>query len=159
MGSDRIVNRASSDLHGLRTGRSAAGAGNGGRTAQVYPRPSLSPELNRLLSAAVVNARFRRMLLDDPATALAHGYNGEVFDIRPDEQAQVLAIRADTLAEFAAQLLERLWYVRLDARRRGTQETPANGVDQALLRREGPHRPKLGQDEARLCGPFLNASI
>ncbi len=42
------------------------------------------------------------MLLDDPATALAHGYNGEVFDIRPDEQAQVLAMRADTLAEFAA---------------------------------------------------------
>ncbi len=96
-----------------------------------------------------MNARFRRMLLDDPATALAHGYNGEVFDIRPDEQAQVLAMRADTLAEFAAQLLERLWYVRLDARRRGTQET-TNGVDQALLRREGPHRPKLGQDEARL---------
>ncbi len=112
-----------------------------------------------MLSAAVVNARFRRTLLDDPATALARGYNGEVFDIRPDERAQILAIRADTLAEFAAQLLERLWFDRLDARRQGPQETPANGVDQALQKCEGSFKPMLGQGESRLCGPFLKASI
>jgi hypothetical protein len=153
---DKLVNRAPFGLH---KGKAAADAGNIGRSAQVFPRPSLSPELNRMLSAAVVSAGFRRMLLDDPAAALARGYGGEVFDILPDERAQVLAIRANTLAEFAAQLLERLWFERLDVRRQGIKGAPVNGVDHAMQKRETPAQTILGAGESRQGGPFLNAPI
>jgi hypothetical protein len=74
--------------------------------------PSLSSELNRMLSAAVVNTNFRRRLLSDPVAALAGGYNGESFEIKAEELAQIVLIRAGSLAEFASQLIDRLWYGR-----------------------------------------------
>ena len=77
--------------------------------------PSLSPEINRLLSAAVVSAAFRRLLLSDPVAALAGGYSGESFEIQDEELAQIILIRAGTLAEFAGELIDRLWFGRWDA--------------------------------------------
>lgn len=64
-----------------------------------------SPELSRLLSAAVVNCNFRRLLLVNPTAALAQGFNGETFNLPPEEEERVLSIRADTLESFAKQLL------------------------------------------------------
>jgi len=61
-------------------------------------------ELSRVISAAVVNQRFRRMLLSDPAAAVSAGYSGERFVLADDEKAQLAGMRADSLAEFAAQI-------------------------------------------------------
>jgi hypothetical protein len=61
-------------------------------------------ELSRLLTAAVVNKRFCKLLLTNPASALASGYNGESFRLDRDDKDLVLSIRAKSLAEFARQI-------------------------------------------------------
>lgn len=62
-------------------------------------------ELNRLLSAAVVNQRFCQLLLAEPATALGLGFNGESFTLPAHEKSLVLSIQATTLQSFTQQLL------------------------------------------------------
>ena len=62
-------------------------------------------ELNRLLAAAVVNANFCRLLLDDPALALQNGYMGETFLLSEEERALIMSIRADSLTELARELV------------------------------------------------------
>lgn len=61
-------------------------------------------EINKLLSAAVVNAKFRHLLLTDPRAALKAGYNGESFDLDEKTRARILSITAGSLSEFAAHL-------------------------------------------------------
>lgn len=63
-------------------------------------------EISRLLTAAVINHRFCQMLLANPANALAHGYNGEAFLLESEVRDRVLSIRAQNLADFAAQLMK-----------------------------------------------------
>jgi hypothetical protein len=60
--------------------------------------------LSRLLTAAVINQRFRHLLLTNPETALAAGYNGESFSLANEEKDLVLSIHAKSLADFARQL-------------------------------------------------------
>jgi hypothetical protein len=67
-------------------------------------KPVRNQELSRILSAAVVNSNFRLMLLKDPASAIAYGYSGESFSLGSTEQKKLGAIRASSLADFAAQL-------------------------------------------------------
>jgi hypothetical protein len=76
---------------------------------------SLSKNLNRLLSAAVVSPRFQRLLLSDPVAALAAGYNGENFQLTPAEYAAVTSLRVSTVRDFAAQLLRLLQYATGDS--------------------------------------------
>lgn len=71
------------------------------------------PELSRLVAAAVINRRFRRLLLTKPAKAVECGYNGESFRLTPAERQLIFAILAQppgskvkTLEEFAQQLQE-----------------------------------------------------
>ena len=71
----------------------------------VEPLLVASPELNRLLTAAVVNRRFCRLLLTNPLRALTLGYRGEAFQLNPTELQRVSAIRATSLRDFALQLL------------------------------------------------------
>jgi len=71
----------------------------------THATTSLSKNLNLLLSAAVVSPRFRRLLLTDPASALATGYNGEKFHLAPVEYAAVTSLHVSTVRDFAAQLL------------------------------------------------------
>ena len=66
--------------------------------------PLKNQELSRILSAAVVNSHFRSMLLNDPISAIANGYSGECFSLGEKEQERLQAIRANNLADFAAQL-------------------------------------------------------
>jgi len=66
---------------------------------------SHTPELCRLLAAAVVSPEFRRLLLTDAAQALESGYNGTTFGLSAGEQALILSIHANSLADFAAQLV------------------------------------------------------
>jgi hypothetical protein len=68
-------------------------------------KPSNSgSELSRLLTAAVVNRGFCKLLLTNPATALERGYNGETFRLGREEQDLILSIQAQSLADFARQL-------------------------------------------------------
>jgi hypothetical protein len=61
-------------------------------------------EYSRILSAAVVNARFRQALLKDPVQAITTGYWGEKFHLGNEERKRLASIRASSLADFASQL-------------------------------------------------------
>jgi hypothetical protein len=62
-------------------------------------------EITRLLSAAVINHKFCKLLLTNPAAALKAGFNGESFAFSPLEQEQISSIRATTLQSFVEQLV------------------------------------------------------
>jgi hypothetical protein len=61
-------------------------------------------EISRILTAAVINENFRKLLLANPDKALTAGYRGEPFHLAKEERKQLAAIRATSLAEFAAQI-------------------------------------------------------
>jgi hypothetical protein len=63
-----------------------------------------SQELSRLLSAAVVNSRFRALLLTQPQAAITGGYSGESFSLDRQDCERLGAIHASSLADFAAQM-------------------------------------------------------
>jgi len=63
-------------------------------------------EFSRLMTAAVVNERFRKMLLRNPGLALASGYGGESFHLAREEKDRIASIRATSLADFASQLAQ-----------------------------------------------------
>lgn len=63
-------------------------------------------ELSRLLTAAVVSQEFREQLLTNPKLALESGFHGERFYFSKQEKARILAIQADSLQEFAIQLVD-----------------------------------------------------
>ena len=61
--------------------------------------------LGYLLSAAVVNRQFRKMLLEDPETALQRGYLGERFELSRDERERLTSVRAHSLADLARSVI------------------------------------------------------
>jgi hypothetical protein len=65
---------------------------------------SKGKDLNRLITAAVINKEFCNMLLTNPERAVASGFNGESFALETEEQNLVKSIRAASLPEFAMQL-------------------------------------------------------
>ncbi|MDK2981607.1 MAG: hypothetical protein PWQ55_1954 [Chloroflexota bacterium] len=67
---------------------------------------TVSSEYSRILSAAVINSKFREMLLSDPVKAVSSGYSGEKFDLDREDQNRLATIRATSLAEFASRLSE-----------------------------------------------------
>jgi hypothetical protein len=62
-------------------------------------------ELNRLLSAAVVSKSFRNMLLTNPEIAVASGYQGETFNLSPEDQSWLYSIRPANLIDLAANMV------------------------------------------------------
>lgn len=72
-------------------------------------------EYSRILSAAVVNARFRQALLKNPGQAISGGYRGEKFNLGNEEQKKLAAIRANNLAEFASQMSQVQQYHRVSS--------------------------------------------
>ncbi len=73
------------------------------QVATTMQRP-LFEEVGRVMCAAVVDGRFRELLLSDPRAALNAGYNGEKFSFPEDLLELIYSIEAGTLAEFANQL-------------------------------------------------------
>ncbi len=63
-----------------------------------------SEEYGRILTAAVISAQFRQLLLSNPAKALAAGFGGEAFQLSNEDRSRFVAIRATSLADFASQL-------------------------------------------------------
>ena len=77
-----------------------------GLTQNTDPQPSGG--ISRLLAAAVVNQGFRDLLLTDPDQALTKGYQGEEFPLDFNEKNLVISIRADSLSDFALQIISDL---------------------------------------------------
>ncbi len=61
-------------------------------------------EYSRILTAAVVNEKFRRLLLTNPGMAIKNGFGGEAFHLGAEETRRIAAIHVSTLAEFARQM-------------------------------------------------------
>jgi len=61
-------------------------------------------EISRLLTAAVINEGFRKMLLSNPELALAKGYKGETFHLSMEERKRLASIHATSLTDFAAKI-------------------------------------------------------
>ena len=69
-----------------------------------HASPPSEGSLSRLLAAAVINKKFRNLLLTHPEEALQRGFQGEKFQLSGRDRRRVLAIRARDLADFALQL-------------------------------------------------------
>ena len=61
-------------------------------------------EYSRILTAAVVNEKFRKLLLSDPEMAVRMGFGGEAFHLDHADTRRLASIRATSLAEFARQM-------------------------------------------------------
>ncbi len=61
-------------------------------------------EISRILTAAVINTSFRKMLLSNPEKALSGGFKGEAFHLAKEEKRRLASIHAPSLADFAAQI-------------------------------------------------------
>ena len=66
----------------------------------------MHPEFSRILSAAVINRKFREMLLDDPSQAVSRGFNGESFNLSSKEKSELSSLKGLSLADFASQLAQ-----------------------------------------------------
>jgi hypothetical protein len=76
-----------------------------GTQTVTYCKTQTEAEVSRLFCAAVVSKRFRDQLLQDPASAIAQGYNGESFAFSAEMMERFCSIQAETLSDFAAQFL------------------------------------------------------
>jgi hypothetical protein len=76
---------------------------------QISSRITVSPngELSRLISAAVVDRKFRELLLENPTVALESNYGREGFCLSSEEKDLVLSVQQPaSLADFAMQIAE-----------------------------------------------------
>jgi hypothetical protein len=64
--------------------------------------------INRLLAAAVINAKFCNLLLCNPRIAIETGFSDEQFDLSPQTRDIIVSIHASSLKEFAQELIEQL---------------------------------------------------
>lgn len=83
--------------------------------SENHPTSFEEQELCRLLSAAVINARFCQALLSNPAQAVANGYRGEKFHLGREDRQRLAGIRAKSLADFASQLTQPQTFARAAA--------------------------------------------
>lgn len=65
-----------------------------------------SAEFSRILTAAVINKRFQQKLLENPLHAIDGGFGGESFHLSSRERSLVASIKARSIEDFAAQLLQ-----------------------------------------------------
>jgi hypothetical protein len=61
-------------------------------------------EYSKILTAAVVNEKFRKLLLTNPGLAIRNGFGGEAFHLGSEDTRRISSIRVSTLAEFARQM-------------------------------------------------------
>jgi hypothetical protein len=75
------------------------------QTSNQIDNHSHNDELNRLLCAAVVSKSFRNVLLSNPELAVASGYQGETFNLSPDDRSWLYSTRPTTLVDLAANMV------------------------------------------------------
>lgn len=61
-------------------------------------------EYSKILSAAVINEKFRKLLLTNPGIAIKKGFGGEAFHLESEDARRISSIRVSSLAEFARQM-------------------------------------------------------
>ncbi len=61
-------------------------------------------EYSRIMTAAVVNTKFRKLLLSNPRLALKTGYGGEAFNLASEDSERISSIKASSLPDFARQM-------------------------------------------------------
>jgi hypothetical protein len=61
-------------------------------------------EYSRILTAAIVNEKFCKLLLANPELAIRNGFGGEAFHLAKDETERLSSIHAISLADFAKQI-------------------------------------------------------
>lgn len=83
----------------------------------VRTSPVRQTEVSRLLTAAVINQKFRTLLLTNPANAIDRGFQGEPFRLEREEKDRIMSIRAGSLADFARQLTGEFGYTLPSPRR------------------------------------------
>jgi hypothetical protein len=117
------------------------------RAPVSHPSTSLSKDLNRLLSAAIVSPHFRSLLLSNPIAALTAGYNGETFQLTPAEYATVTSLRVSTMRDFAAQLLHMLQSSTEDAAHHAPQSQVAIQPQETLDEQVALHSRRQEADK------------
>ncbi len=70
------------------------------------PHSEVQAEFGRLIHAAIINKRFRDMLLTAPMQTIEAGYCGEKFHFPRDIHDRIEQIRAGSLEDFSSQLLK-----------------------------------------------------
>lgn len=72
----------------------------------IQKQELLTSPIRRLLSIAVADSQFQKMLLNNPAKAIENGYGGEQFILSTTEKSEILAVGCTTsLTEFVQRLL------------------------------------------------------
>jgi hypothetical protein len=69
-------------------------------------RASTQAELGRLIHAAIINTRFRQLLLANPMNIIDRGYLGESFHFPSEMKEQIRNVRAGNLEEFSSRMLQ-----------------------------------------------------
>ena len=85
-----------------------------------------SKEINRLISAAVVDQKFCALLLNNTEQAL-EGYLNERFDLSSIEREFILSIHADSLEEFTGKMINGDANTHLKNGKNGFYRTNGNG--------------------------------
>ena len=67
----------------------------------IYP----DHEISRIMTAAVVNLKFRKNLLTNPLHAIAMGFGDETFALEQEQAEQLANIHATSLEEFATKII------------------------------------------------------
>lgn len=67
----------------------------------IYP----NHEISRIMTAAVVNLRFRKALLANPLLAIKNGYGDERFELEEEQIKRLATIHAISLEDFATKVI------------------------------------------------------
>jgi len=70
------------------------------------PDAALQAEFGRLIHAAIINASFQKQLLSNPSLSIDQGFCGESFQFPAEIKNRIENIRALTLEDFSAQLMQ-----------------------------------------------------
>ncbi|NPV75867.1 MAG: hypothetical protein HPY59_05755 [Anaerolineae bacterium] len=70
------------------------------------PDDAVKRECGRLIHAAVINKRFREMLLANPVKSIETGFSGEDFSFTREDKERIRRIQAKSLEDFAVQLMQ-----------------------------------------------------
>jgi hypothetical protein len=75
----------------------------GSRSPLVMTVALEAVEMSKVVAAAIVDEKFRDLLLSNPAAALLNGYNGQTFNLGSEEKEFILSVQAVSLTDFASQ--------------------------------------------------------
>lgn len=76
------------------------------QSPKTDPQAGTKAEFGRLIHAAIINTRFRQLLITNPVNTIEKGYLGESFYFPNDVKNQIQNIHAGNLEEFSSQVVQ-----------------------------------------------------